>query len=306
MTSNSILLQLFFIIIFPGFFFLGIYGIFLQWLKNTSYALMENKKTPPIYKPLADLLKLLVKKTIIPQDCNPILFKSLPFISIAAITTSILMIPVSDKALFSFQGDLITVIYLLMIPAIIFFLAEQNSKSLTETNTLNALIRLFAYEALFIIALIGPAILAGSWNIAEISKFMFHRPLLLILQIPAFLIVLITLQGKLQKFPFDESDTIPGITGGLKAFFNLAVTMETVVGAALINAVFLGGVFNATGITAIGIFILKTTLIVVLLAVVKILLSKQNMPLIDLCWKILAPLSFAQIALNIFLKIKMQ
>ncbi len=304
--TNSILLQLFFIIIFPGFFFLGIYGFFLEWMNKRIYALIKTRANSEIYHPIDNFIKLLTKKTIIPQDCNPILFKSLPFISIAAITTSILMIPVSGKALFSFQGDLITVIYLLMIPAINFFLAGQELSPFNGIKTLNSLTRIFAYEVLFILALIGPALLAGSWNIAEISKFMFHRPLLLMLQIPAFLIVLITLQGKLQKFIFDEPDTIPEITGGLKAFFNLAVNMETIVGAALINAVFLGGAFNATGITAIGIFIFKTTLIVVLLTIVKILLSKQNMPIIDLCWKILAPLSFAQIALNIFLKIKMQ
>jgi NADH-quinone oxidoreductase subunit H len=80
-----------------------------------------------------------------------------------------------------------------------------------------------------------------------------------------------------------------------------------VVGAALINTVFLGGAFNTTGISAIGLFILKTIFIIILLSVLKALMARIRIKqMINFSWKILMPLSLAQIALNIFIKLKMQ
>ncbi|MCK5583292.1 MAG: NADH-quinone oxidoreductase subunit H, partial [Elusimicrobiales bacterium] len=147
----------------------------------------------------------------------------------------------------------------------------------------------------------------------EISKFMFQNPLLLIVQIPGFLIAVITLQGKLERLPFDiphgETEIVGGAfteySGGLLAFFNLAIDMEMVVGAALINAVFLGGSMGADGILAIVVFLGKTTFIVLLLSVLKAIMARIRIEqMINFCWKILAPLSLIQIAMNIALKIR--
>ena len=324
MTLNSILLPLFFLIIFPGFLFLSLYGFFLEWLDKKCLNLIKNKPGPAIYRPIADFIQLLSKETFIPKHCDTILFKSPPFLAIAAITTSMLSIPVWEKALFSFQGDLIVTLYLLMIPAITFSLANRSSNTPFEAvEELRTSTQLFAYEVLFMLALLAPAIIAGSWNIIEISKFMFHRPLLLILQIPAFLIALITLQGKLKRLHFDTPynkteagegssggsafGEVSPFRGGLLAFSNLAINMEMVAGAALINAIFFGGAFNATGLSAIGLFILKTIFIVFLLSIIKTLMARIRIKqMMNFCRKILTPLILAQMALNILIKIKMQ
>ncbi len=315
MILDSILLPLFFILIFPGFLFLSLYGFFLEWVERKCYALIKNTPGPAIYKPLADAIKLLSKESITGKH-NTILFKSLPFLAIAAIGTAVLMIPVWGKALFSFQGDLIVTLYLLTIPAMCFFLASWSSNRPFEAiEELRTITEIFAYETPFILAFLGPAIIAGSWNITEISKFMLQYPLLLIVQIPGLIIALITLLGKIKRLPFEaphdkaeaREGTFNEYSGGLLAFSNLTINMEMVVGAALINTVFLGGAFNTIGISAIGLFILKTIFIIILLSVLKVFMERIRIKqMIDFCWKILAPLSLAQIALNIFIKLKMQ
>jgi len=312
MTLDSILSPLFFILIFPGFLFLSLYGFFLKWLDKKICALIKNTPNPATYRPITDFIKHLSKESRIPKRGNPTLLKFLPFFAIAAITTSVLMIPIWEKALFSFQGDLIVVLYLLTIPAMTFFIANNTSnRPFVAIEELRTITQLFVYEAPFILAFLGPAIIAGSWNIREISKFMFQSPLLLIVQILGLIIALIAFQGKLKRLPLDKIEARDGAfteySGGLLAFSNLAINMEMVVGAALINVVFLGGAFNLVGIFAVGVFILKTIFILLLLSLLKIFMTRMRInQMIHLCWKILIPLSLAQIALNVFIKIKMQ
>ena len=309
-------MPLFFIIVFPGFLFLSAYGTFLEWVDRKCYALMQNRIGPPIYQPVADFIKLLAKETIIPEYADAALFKSLPLFAIASIMTAMVMIPVwSSNALFAFQGDLVVIIYLLTIPTMAFFLAGWSSTSPFSTiGAVRVLTQLFAYEVPLMLALLGPAILAGTWNISEISTFMMRNPLLLIIEIPGFLVALTALQGKLERLPFDiphgETEIVGGAfteySGGLLAFFRLAIDMEMVVGAALLNAIFLGGTLGTTGALAIAVFLAKTTFVVFLLSLMKALMARIRIEqMINFCWKILAPISILQIALNIALKIKL-
>ncbi|HOI42047.1 MAG TPA: NADH-quinone oxidoreductase subunit H, partial [Elusimicrobiales bacterium] len=79
-----------------------------------------------------------------------------------------------------------------------------------------------------------------------------------------------------------------------------------VVGAALLNAVFLGGGLGLTGIGAFALFMLKTFGVVVLLVVLRVLMARIRIEqMINFCWQILAPLAMAQIVFDIFLRIKL-
>jgi NADH-quinone oxidoreductase subunit H len=243
------------------------------------------------------------------------MFRVLPYFALAAVMTAMVSIPVGETALFSFQGDLVAVIYLLTIPTVTFFLAGWSSKSPYSTvGSMRVLTQLFAYEVPLMLALIGPAILAGTWNIAEISAFFAAHPALIPAQLLGFLAAIIALQGKLERLPFDIPHAKNEIAGGqfteysgrLLNFFLLAVDMELVVGAALLNAVFLGGAMGLTGIAAIALFLAKTLAITFLLALLKVLMARIRIEqMINFCWKYLAPVAMAQVLFDIFLKYKL-
>lgn len=311
----EILPSLGYLFLFPGFLFLAVYGMFLQWVDRKLCAVMQNRMGPPWFQPLADFIKLLAKEVIVPDEANPTLFRVLPFFAMAAIMTALVSIPVWGEALFGFQGDLIAVIYLLTIPTVTFFLAGWSSKSPYATvGSMRVLTQLFAYEVPLMLALIGPAILAGSWNITEISAFFAAHPVLIPAQLLGFAAALIALQGKLERLPFDIPHAKNEIAGGqfteysgrLLNFFLLAVDMELVVGAALLNAVFLGGALGLTGPAAIGVFLAKTLFITFLLALLKVLMARIRIEqMINFCWKYLAPVAMAQLVFDIFLKYKL-
>jgi len=312
MTIDSALPALTYILIFPGFVFLAAYGLFLQWFDRRLAAVMQNRVGPPWYQPVADLVKLLAKEVIVPEACDTVMFKALPYFAIAAVVTSALMIPVWTDAVYSFQGDLVVVIYLLTIPTVTFFLAGWSSTSPYATiGAMRVLTQLFAYEVPLMLSIIGPAILAGTWNISEIAGFFTSHKIYMLAQIPGLLVALLALQGKLERVPFDIPHAKNEIVGGqfteysgrLLGFFCLAVDMEMVVGAALVNAIFLGGTLGAFGILGFAVFLVKTMAVVFLLVLLKVLMGRVRIDqMVRFCWQILAPLCLAQILLDIFIK----
>ncbi|MDD2804085.1 MAG: NADH-quinone oxidoreductase subunit H [Elusimicrobiales bacterium] len=302
------------IIVFPGFLFLAVYGLFLQWVDRKLCAVMQNRMGPPWFQPLADFIKLMAKEVIVPDEADNAMFRLLPYFALAAVMTAMVSIPVGATALFSFQGDLIAVIYLLTIPTVTFFLAGWSSSSPYSTvGSMRVLTQLFAYEVPLMLSLIGPAILAGTWNISEIAAFFTTHPSLIPAQLLGFLAAIIALQGKLERMPFDIPHAKNEIVGGqfteysgrLLNFFLLAVDMELVVGAALLNAVFLGGALGQTGWAAIAVFLGKTLFVTFLLALLKVLMARIRIEqMINFCWKYLAPVAMAQVLFDIFLKYK--
>ena len=123
--------SLIYILIFPGFLFLSVSGMVFEYVDRKLYAKFQNRVGPPWFQPFADFVKLLAKESIIPEKAEKGMFKSLPFFALAAIVTSFMYMPIwNTKALFSFNGDVIVVLYLLSIPTLTFFLAGYSSKSL--------------------------------------------------------------------------------------------------------------------------------------------------------------------------------
>ncbi len=304
-----------YIIIFPGFLFLAVYGLWLQWVDRKLCAVMQNRMGPPWVQPYADFVKLLAKEVIVPDAAKSGMFRVLPFFALAAVMTALVCIPVGHSALFPFQGDMVVVVYLLTIPTVTFFMAGWSSASPYATvGAMRVLTQLFAYEVPLMLSLIGPAILAGTWNITEISSFFAAHPVLIPAQLLGFLAALIALQGKLERMPFDIPHAKNEIVGGqfteysgrLFGFFCLAVDMELVVGAALLNAVFLGGSLGLAGWGAILMFLAKTLFVTALLALLKVLMARIRIEqMINFCWKYLAPVAMAQVAFDIFLKAKL-
>jgi len=176
------------------------------------------------------------------------------------------------------------------------------------------LTQLFAYEVPLFMAVLGPAILAGTWSISGITDFFSFNPLLLIVNIPGMLVALLSLQGKLERVPFDiphsETEIVGGAfteySGRLLAFFLLAIDMEMVVGAALISAVFLGGPMGFSGIPGFALFIMKTMIVIFILALIKALMARIRIDqMVNFCWKIMAPIALFQLILNLVVKARL-
>jgi NADH-quinone oxidoreductase subunit H len=152
----------------------------------------------------------------------------------------------------SFPGDLIVTLYLLSLLTLCLGLAGSNTLDrFSLVGATRTLTQLFSYEAPFLLALLGPAVVAQSWQISEITAYTNGRWLLLT-QPFGFVVALIGLMGKLELPPFDapeaETEVVAGAlteySGRGLALFRLGKGVEMVVGLTLIAALYLGGVAN--------------------------------------------------------------
>jgi NADH-quinone oxidoreductase subunit H len=304
---------LLYMLVFPGFLFLTFYGMACEWVDRKLYARFQNRVGPPWFQPEADFIKLMAKEEIIPEAADRIMFRLLPVFAMAAVLTAYLYLPIwGTNAVFSFQGDLVVVFYLLTIPTLTFFLAGWHSTSRFATiGSIRTLTQLFAYEVPLLLSLLGPALLAGTWSISGICEFFVAHPELLAVNLIGFVVALIAVQGKLERVPFDipeaETEIVAGIftefSGRLLGLFRLAIDLEMVVAATLISAVFLGGSFGLHPVLGFILFIVKTLLIVAILTVFRTVMARIRIEqMMRFCWRYLAPAALVQLAINILVK----
>ncbi len=306
-------LSLFHILIFPGFLFLTVFGIFAEWFDRKLYARFQNRMGPPWFQPLADIIKLFGKESIIPEEVESKMFTLLPLVALASTVTAFLYIPMwGTSSIFSFNGDVIVVLYLLTIPTLTFFLAGWFS--LCPFSLLGAtrcLTQLFAYEVPLFVSILSSALLADSWSLSGIAAFYASHTGFWLFNLIGFGIGIFSLLGKLEKAPLDipeaETEIIAGTfteySGNLFAFFRMAISIETIVGASLLAAVFLPFGLTLGPLAGFAFYILKVLFVIALLALSHAIFARIRIDqMINLCWKYVAPLGFIQLIINIILK----
>jgi len=301
------------ILIFPGFVFLFLAGFLMEFVDRKLYARLQNRVGPPWFQPLADFLKLIGKENLIPEEANPNIFRLMPILSLTAAVTAILYIPLYDtQALYSFSGDIIVILYLLTIPAITFFLGGWYSTSLySKIGAVRAMTQLFAYEVPLFIAILSPAVLADTWSLTGMVQFYNAHPWYWCFNLVGFGIGIIAMLGKLEKVPFDipeaETEIVAGTfteySGRFFALFRLTLNIETVVGAALLAAVFLPFGLSCNCVLGFAIFMGKILFIVGILSLSRTIFARFRIDqMIEFCWKYVSPIAFGQLLLNLILK----
>ena len=318
----AVLRTLLYLVVYPGLLFLFLYSTFCEWFDRKVYARLQNRMGPThtgrfgLLQPIADFVKLLAKEDIVPDAADKRLFNVLPGIGLAVVATAGLLLPVwnfdlAAPSFTSFSGDIIVVLYLLSLPTLILFLAAWSSTNIFSTiGGARVLTMLFGYEVPLFLAVLSPAILAGSWRLAEIAAFYQAKPLLLLTNLLGFLVAVIAVQAKLERTPFDiphaETEIVGGTfteySGKKLALFRLTFDIEMVVSSGLLATVFLGG-FPGGAVIGFLHFVVKTLFIIFLLSLLRALTSRIRVDqVVSFAWKYLAPLAVLQLLVTILLK----
>lgn len=304
---------LFGILVFPGFLFLCIGGICAEYFDRIFHARMQNRQGPPWFQPLADFIKLSAKEDIVPEEADRFMFKTMPVIAVASAVTSIIYVPLwSTNAMYSFEGDLIIVLYLLTIPTMTFFLAGWYSTSLyAAVGAVRTLTQLFAYEVPLYIVALAPAVLANTWSLSGMASYYTAHPMRCLFNLPGFLISLVILLGKLEKVPFDipeaETEIVGGVfteyAGRFLAFFRMAIDIETVAVASVVAAIFLPFGLGLNPIIGFILYILKIALVIAGVSFLRTIFARLRIDqMVMFCWKYIAPAAMLQMLLNLVLK----
>jgi NADH-quinone oxidoreductase subunit H len=249
----DVLRDLVVLLFFPGGLFVLVSGLLYEWADRKLVARLQNRIGPRWFQPLADAVKLLAKEEIVPSGVDRRLFIGLPIVALAGALTAAVYVPLMGLVpAYSFPGDLIVTLYLLSLLTLCLGLAGSNTLDrFSLVGATRTLTQLFSYEAPFLLALLGPAIVAGSWQISQIAAYA-NGHWLVVVQPIGFVVALIGLMGKLELPPFDapeaESEIVAGAlteySGRGLALFRLGKGVELIVGLTLIAAFYLGGLAN--------------------------------------------------------------
>jgi NADH-quinone oxidoreductase subunit H len=295
------------LLIFPGGLFVLLSGLAYEWADRKLVARFQNRIGPRWFQPLADIAKLLAKEEIVPNGVNPGLFLALPVAALAAALTAALYVPIAGfSPAYSFAGDLIVTVYLLSMMTLCSGLAGANSVDrFSLIGATRTLTQLFSYEAPFLLALLGPALVAGSWQISAINGYAQSHPWFVLTQPLGFLVALIGLMGKLELPPFDapeaETEIVSGAlteySGRGLALFRIGKDAELVIGLTLVSAFYLGGLSNPVQ------FLIKTVALLLVVAGLQSLFARLRIDqTVGLWWRFGALLVLVQLLILIVLR----
>ncbi len=170
-------------------------------------ARVQHRYGPPIFQNIIDVLKLYSKKTAITHG---VMFHLAPNLAITGTISTLMFIPILTGAhpiyLFSFKGDLILVMYIMVFGCLAMALgAGQSGNPNSAIGVSRGLTQMLGYEVPFAIALVTLMVQNHSASIIDIVKAqqgsvwqwnMFQSPLAFIAALAAFL-------GMMGNKPFD-------------------------------------------------------------------------------------------------------
>lgn len=270
MSVQDILLPAISIII--GTVALALFGIFFgllyKGIDRKISAHMQGRIGPPIIQPFRDVRKLFTKENIVPENAIPWIFNLAPVIGLIASIALLLYIPVGGmdplaSGLISSSyvfGDLILILYLLIIPSLAMVLGGFASGSPYATvGAQREMATMIAYEFPLAIIIVTFAWLLGSPTVGENLPNVFsittitQNPIWMSVGILGFIgaiillfvLVLVT-PAELSKIPFDSPEAETEIAGGLfteysgrnLGLFYLADGVKTIVMATIVVALF--------------------------------------------------------------------
>ena len=249
-----------YILIFPGFLFCFLVGLFLAGVDRKIVAKMQKRVGPPLLQPFYDFFKLCGKETIVPAAANKGMFLAAPLVGLAALIVLQMFIPVFSFSAFSTMADVIVILYLLLIPALSMILGGAASGSpYAGVGLSREMVTVIACELPLVLVLLAIAKAVGNatgtglvFSMSEIIRYQLASGSLIgkVSMIPAAIAFLLIIPGETGSHPFDTAEAETEICEGLLAeysgaplaVYKLSHSIKVLTLESLFVALFLGGI----------------------------------------------------------------
>ncbi len=317
---------LFALTVFPGFSFVAVYGtIFMGWVERKFTAKIQ-LRTGPMYagkvegilQNVADFFKLLFKEIIIPNGVDRATFVAVPFALMAVAGALVALIPLSPTTYIANPtvGAILVFAILGFSPLIVLLAGWASNSKYPFLGGLRALHQMVAYEIPLVLSLVGTVILSGALNLSPLVPggpsivtaqsrvwFIFLQPL-------GAIVFFIGALAELERIPFDlpeaDSELVAGwqteYTSMLFGTFQLANFTRMYVLAGLFTTFFLGGWLGPVPVPPEVWFILKTTVVMLVMMLPRSIMPRVRIDLLLRAgWVKLLVLAFANIFLTMLI-----
>jgi NADH-quinone oxidoreductase subunit H len=258
-----------------------ILGLLLRWVDRKVTARVQWRVGPPWYQPMVDVIKLMGKENMMPITARGTGFLLAPVIALAAtgVAAAILWRAVIDpKALF--VGDLIVVVYLMVIPALMtMWGAAASGNPHASVGAAREMKLLLSYELPLFLAILV-AVARTGWSIqfkGILAQQALTAPVVYSVSgALALVITILCMQAKLGQVPFDlaeaECEIMSGVyveySGASLGMFLMTRAMMLALLPLLLITVFWGGL-DTSAWPGYLYFVGKYVLLVVLMTLIR-------------------------------------
>jgi len=266
-------------------------GFISRWIDRKVTARLQWRVGPPWYQPLADVIKLLGKETLLPDAARGTGFLLMPVVGFAAVSLGATILWwVTFSPTSGFVGDLVVVWYLLTVPGLTAVLGgSMSGNPLAAVGAAREMKLILAYELPLLLAVLAAIMGAGAaedvaggdntfvgFRLGALKLAETEGVLATIGCVVAFVVALMSTQAKLGLTPFDiaeaecEIATGPFIeySGAPLALVHMERAMLMAVMPLFLITVFWGGFSFASVGLAVG-SVLKYVLVIVVFVLVR-------------------------------------
>ena len=311
---------LFALAVFPGFSFVAVYGtIFMGWVERKFTAKIQLRTGPMnagkvegILQNIADFFKLAFKELVIPEGVDKATFLAVPLALMAVAGALISLVPLSPTTYIANPSVGAVLVFAIrgFTPIITLLAGWASNSKFPFLGGLRALHQLVAFEIPMILSLVGVVLLSGSLNLAPLSaggSSIVTSQSTVWYIVPQFLgagVFYCCALAELERIPFDIPEADSELVAGWQTeytsmpfgVFQLANFSRMYVMAGLFTVFFLGGWLGPAPVPPEVWFLLKLTVVMVLLMLPRSIMPRLRIDmLIRKGWTMLLLISFANL-----------
>jgi NADH-quinone oxidoreductase subunit H len=273
-----------------------------------------------LLQPVADFFKLAAKEEIVPAEADTFVLRWGPALYFAAPAMGIVFIPVLGyQSVLSNPLDLLFMVFVLSFSTLMATLLGYASAGRYSTIAIGRLvIQYTSYEVPLLIAMVTPAVLAGSLSLDGVASAQSSLWYIFLMPI-AFGVFVVAALAELEKPPFDIPSASTEIVGGWMtefsgnalAYVKLTKNLAYVFLSSLAVTLFLGGAGGPVLVSNVYLqdslyacyFLIKLFAVGFLIFAIRTALARVRIDqAARLFWTVMTPLSLLQLAVVILVK----
>lgn len=282
------------------------------WAERKIMARMQSRHGPTyvgkygILQNMADVVKLLSKENIVPDEADMPLFAMILPVVYALFVLALAFIPLNASfvGINTTFGLIVVFLILSFMPLLLFLAGWTSGNKFGSISAQRSVVMLISYEVPLMIVLAAVALASHSFSLSAIVGSQSHIWFALMMPI-GFAIFFIVMLAELERPPFDlreaDNELISGwLTDVSAPYYGLALFLDYTrmfVGTLLIALLFLGG-WNGPVLPPFIWLMLKVVILTIFIVIIRATTVRMRIDrLLKIGWTYLLPLS----VINLFL-----
>ncbi len=291
----------------------SIFAYIFGWVERKLIAKIQHRHGPTfvgkfgILQNLADLVKLLSKEHLTPDNADRVLLTIGPILLLAVTTFMVLLLPFSPTLQATNIGLGLLVIFVLIafLPLIVFISGFATGNKFADISAQRSVLMLISYEIPLLVVVAAIALLSGTYSISGIVSAQAASHWYILLMPIGFVVFFITMLAEMERPPFDlreaDSELIAGwLTDYSGPYYALALFIDytRMFLASLIIALLFFGGWSGPLLPPLAWLLIKAFIIALFTIIIRATTVRMRIDrILRLGWVWLLPLSLLNLIL---------